>query len=119
MGMVYIPVITISCTESIRVDEVLSIAHDVHLERQKRIPSPDLNRFLTQIYEQHPPPAVQGKRIRILYGTQVGTAPPRFAFFSNHPKLIKKEYIRFLENRMRDQFGFDGVPLALTFKKKR
>ena len=118
-GVAYIPVITISCTESIRVDEVLNLVHEIHMEREKRISSPELNRLLKKIDGHQPPPAVQGKRIRILYGTQVGTGPPRFTLFSTHPKFIKKSYLRFLENRIRDTFGFEGVPLAITFKKKK
>ena len=118
-GLTYVPVITISCTQGLRVEEVLETAHEVYLERQKRVSSPDLNRLLEEIGRNHPPPSVQGKRVRILYGTQVGTGPPRFVFFSKYPELIKKSYHRFVENRLRDRFGFEGVPVVLSFRKKK
>jgi GTP-binding protein len=118
-GLTFIPVITISCTQELRVEEVLQTAYDVFVEREKRIASPELNRLLKKIGESHPPPAVQGKRVRILYGAQIGTSPPRFVFFSKFPEFIKASYQRFIENRLRDQFGFEGVPLVLSFRKKK
>lgn len=68
--------------------------------------------------ETKPPASASGKEIKINYVTQVKTKPPGFAFFTNEPKLIDDGYKRFLENRLRDHFGFTGVPVSLFFRKK-
>jgi len=117
-GMTFVPIVMISCKINLRVRKILEMAWRISDERKKRISSPDLNRLLKALTRQYQPPAVQGKRIRILYGSQVGVDPPRIAFFSNHPHLIKESYKRFIENNIRDNFGFEGVPLTLIFKKK-
>ena len=117
-GMTFVPIVTISCKHNLRVRKILELAWRISDERKKRISSPDLNRLLKELNRQYQPPAVQGKRIRILYASQVGVNPPRIAFFSNHPHLIKESYKRFIENNIRDNFGFEGVPLTLIFKKK-
>jgi len=117
-GLDYIPVLFVSCKNNLRVFKILEMACRIFDERGKRVPSPQLNRFIEDLYRELSPPAVAGKRIRIMYGSQVGEQPPRFAFFSNYPNLIKESYQRFLENRIRDVFGFEGVPLTIRFKKK-
>jgi len=117
-GMTFVPTVMISCKINLRVRKILEMAWRISDERKKRISSPDLNRLLKELGRRYQPPAVQGKRIRILYGSQVGVDPPRIAFFSNHPHLIKESYKRFIENNIRDNFGFEGVPLTLIFKKK-
>ena len=117
-GMDYIPVLFISSKTGVRVEEVLAGACQIAQEREKRIPSGALNRLIEDLNRRYQPPAVQGKRVRVLYGTQTGVKPPHFVFFSNHPHLIKESYKRFLENQIRDHFGFEGVPLAFGFKKK-
>lgn len=117
-GLNYIPVVFISSKAEVRVEEVLTAAHQIAREREKRIPSPTLNRLIETLNRRYQPPAVQGKRVRVLYGTQAGIRPPRFVFFSNHPQLIKESYRKFLENQIREQYGFEGVPLSLVFKRK-
>ena len=117
-GMSYIPILTISCLTHFRVQKVLETAWVVAKERTKRLPSPDINRWLEKINQQYQPPAIQGKRVRIHYVTQVGTTPPKFAFFTNHPQALRDPYKRFLENQLRTAFGFDGVPISFLFKKK-
>ena len=117
-GMDYIPVIVISCKTGLRIDKVLEFAFRIHQERSRRVPSSTLNKLIGDINQRYQPPAVKGKRVRIVYGAQVGTEPPRFAFFSNYPHLIKENYSRFLENQIRDAFGFQGVPLSFIFKRK-
>ena len=66
----------------------------------------------------HHPPSAGGRQVRIKYASQVRESPPVFAFFCNHPKDVKESYRRYLENRLRDAFGFEGVPLTLSFKQK-
>ena len=117
-GMAYIPVLFVSCKTMLRVKKVLELAWRITEERKKRISSPVLNHLIENLNRRYQPPAVQGKRVRVLYGTQAGVSPPRIVFFSNYPHLLKESYKRFLENQIRENFGFEGVPLSLVFKKK-
>lgn len=117
-GLQYIPVLTVSSKTHLRIKKVLDRTWQIEIERKKRIGSPELNRFLEEINRQVQPPAVQGKRVRVLYGTQVHEHPPRFVFFSNYPYHIKENYKSYLENQIRNRFGFEGVPLTIVFKKK-
>ena len=107
-----------SCLTGLRAGKVLDEAWTISQERKKRIPSPELNRFLKALNVRYQPPAVQGKRVQIPYGTQANADPPVFAFFSNYPELIPESYQRFLENKIREAFGFRGVPLTFSFRKK-
>jgi GTPase len=117
-GLEYIPVLRVSCARGTGVGRILAAAWKAAQERRKRIASPELNRFLETLNERYQPPAVQGKRVRIVYATQAGARPPVFAFFSNHPELVHESYRKFLENQIRERFGFEGVPLTFSFRKK-
>lgn len=117
-GMRYIPVMSISCKTGLRVNKVLGFAWRIGQESRKRVPSPVLNQLIEDMNRHYQPPAVQGKRVRVVYGTQIGDRPPKFAFFCNYPNLIKESYKRFLENKIRENFGFEGVPISLLFRKK-
>ncbi|MBN2103047.1 ribosome biogenesis GTPase Der [bacterium] len=117
-GILYIPVLKISCKSGFQVKDVMKMAAEVAKERRQRISSPALNRLIEKINRQMQHPSVKGKRVRVIFGTQVSSNPPVFAFFCNYPHLIKPEYQRFIENQIRQQFGFQGVPLTLTFKRK-
>lgn len=114
----YVPYVFISSTEKQRVWKVLELAHKVFEERNKTISTSSLNAFLEKAIAKNHPPAVQGKDLRINYATQIKARPPVFAFFSNAPELIPSNYRQYLEKQMREQFGFEGVPLSLTFRKK-
>ncbi|MBD3287836.1 ribosome biogenesis GTPase Der [candidate division KSB1 bacterium] len=114
----YLPILFISALTKQRVFKTIDIARSVHEERQKRIKTSELNDFLAEVTATNPPPAPGGKYIKIKYCVQVKTAPPVFAFFCNYPKLIKSNYRQYLENKLRERFGFFGVPITLTFKKK-
>ncbi len=114
----YIPIVFISALTHQRHTKPLELALEVYAERQKRIETRDLNQFLLPEIERVPPPAVMGRDLRINYITQVKTEPPVFAFFSNHPDLIPDSYKRYLENKLRDQYGFKGVPVSFIFRKK-
>ncbi|MDD5765542.1 MAG: ribosome biogenesis GTPase Der, partial [Candidatus Marinimicrobia bacterium] len=83
-----------------------------------RVTTSELNAFFQKVIDKTPPPAMMGKYIRIKYVTQVKADPPVFAFFCNEPKLVKEDYQRFLENQIRKGFGFQGVPLTLSFREK-
>ncbi|MBN1154095.1 ribosome biogenesis GTPase Der [candidate division KSB1 bacterium] len=114
----FVPIVFISALTKQRIYKVLDIAKSVYEERMKLIKTSDLNAFLEKTISFHPPPSVEGKYIKIKYCTQIKTRPPVFAFFCNYPNLIKPNYRSYLENRMREQFGFFGVPLTLTFRRK-
>lgn len=116
-GFNYLPVMTVSSLEGIRVYKLLVRIREIFEQRKKRIMSPELNKFLKQLNRNYQPPAVKNKIIKIKYGCQTKIKPPEFVFFANHPKLVKESYKRFLENKIRKQFGFSGVPFRLIFKK--
>lgn len=114
----YVPVVFISALTGQRVPRVWESIHKISLERKKRIPTPELNKFVKEIIERRPPPARRGKFIRVYYITQPEGDPPTFIFFCNHPKLIDKSYKRYLENRIRKDYGFEGTPIKMIFKHR-
>ncbi len=114
----YIPQIYVSVLEKQRLYKVLDLATQVYYERQKRLATSDLNDFFLPLIKTTMPPATKGKEIKINYVTQARANPPLFVFFCNHPDLVVDSYKRFLENKLREQFGFTGVPIKLVFRKK-
>jgi GTP-binding protein len=114
----YIPIVFISARDKQRVYKVIDIAGKIHAERQKRIPTNKLNTVMLKEVHALPPSSPTGKDININYVTQVRSNPPAIAFFANHPKLVEEQYRRFLENKIREHFGFEGVPLTLYFRDK-
>jgi GTPase len=83
-----------------------------------RIPTPELNRFLSELVSERQPPAKQGHRLKLLYMAQIGTAPPRFAVQVNSRQRVTRDYAYFLENRLRARFRMDGVPLVIDFNER-
>lgn len=114
----YVPKFFISAIEKQRVFKVLETVLKVYEERQKRIDTPRLNRFVEELMQSHPPPSIKGRDVRLLYATQPTIEPPLFVFFTKYPELVTDNYRRYLERRLREQFGFDGVPIKLAFRKK-
>jgi GTP-binding protein len=114
----YLPVMFVSALTKQRVYKLIEIAKKVHREQCKRIETSPLNDTLLPEIERNPPKSSSPKEIRIKFVTQVKTRPPVFAFFCNEPKLVQESYKRFLANKLREHFGFDGVPLTLVFKQK-
>jgi GTP-binding protein len=84
----------------------------------RRIPTGELNRLLRSALDAHAPPSKAGKRLKLLYATQVRSDPPTFLFHVNDTRLVHFSYERYLENRIRDQYGFLGTPLRLSFRKR-
>ena len=113
-----IPIIFTSVINKQRILEVLQTAIRVYQNRKRRIPTSELNEYLLPIIETTPPPATKGKYIKIKYITQLPTQTPQFAFFVNLPQYIKEPYRRFLENKLREQWDFSGVPVAIHFRQK-
>ncbi|MCD6117826.1 ribosome biogenesis GTPase Der [bacterium] len=116
-GFEYVPLLRVSCKTKFKINQVIKGVIEVANERKKRVSSHELNQMLAELNRYYQHPAVRGKRIRVLYGTQPDASPPRFVFFSNYPKLVSKNYARFLENQIRSRFGFRGVPISITFRK--
>ncbi|HMD14342.1 MAG TPA: ribosome biogenesis GTPase Der [Bacteroidota bacterium] len=114
----YVPIVFISALKKQRVFKLIELVKNVDKEQRKRISTNKLNSLLLEEIQMKPPSSSSGKEIKINYITQVKTAPPAFAFFSNEPKLIEERYKRFLEGRLREHFGFEGVPISLYFRKK-
>ena len=114
----YVPVIYISALTGQRVAKTMSMVSDVYAETNKRIATSPLNEFLQRTVGRQHPPARQGKYIKFNYVTQSEVAPPTFLFFVNHPKLIEKSYIGYLSNQIRREYGFEGVPIRLKFRRK-
>ena len=114
----YVPVVFISALSGQRVTRVLDVALRVYDERARRIPTAKLNEVVQAAIKAQRPPSYRNQYVKINYVTQVRERPPVFAFFTNYPKGVKESYRRYLENRLRDAFGFEGVPLTLSFKQK-
>ena len=113
-----IPIIFTSVINKQRILEVLQQAIRVYNSRRRRIPTSELNDFILPVIEDYPPASVKGKYIRIKYATQLPTPTPQFAFFVNLPQYIKDSYRRYLENKMREQWDFSGVPIQIYFRQK-
>ncbi len=114
----FLPIVFISALNKQRIAKVVDLARHVHAEQCKRIETSDLNDAMLSEIEHYPPKSSTPKEIKIKFITQLKTHPPLFAFFCNHPKLVQEAYKRFLENKLREHFGFQGVPLSLVFKQK-
>jgi len=114
----FAPVVSISAKTGQRVDRVLETAVDIWGERRKRVPTAELNRIVSAASERVAPPAVKGRRPKLFYATQVSVAPPTFVFFANNASAVHFSYRRYLENRLRETFGFDGTPIRLVFRDR-
>ena len=116
--MDYMPVLFTSVIEKQRIFQVMEQVMQVYENKVKKVPTSALNEVLLPEIESNPPPALKGKYIKIKYITQLPTKTPSFAFFCNLPQYIKEPYQRFLENKIRKHFGFEGVPINVFFRKK-
>jgi GTP-binding protein len=114
----FAPVVSISAKTHQRVGRVLELAVDIWAERRKRVPTAELNRMLMSATERTPPPPVRGKRPKLFYATQAAIAPPTFVFFASDASAVHFSYRRYLENRLREIFGFHGTPVRLVFRDR-
>lgn len=114
----YLPIIFASVVNKQRIFQVIEKAVEVFANKTKKIPTSRINDALLPEISRYPPPATKGKLIQIKYITQVTARFPSFAFFCNLPQYIQPSYQRFLENKIRENFDFEGVPVRLIFKKK-
>ncbi|WP_412068745.1 ribosome biogenesis GTPase Der [Rubrivirga sp. IMCC43871] len=114
----FVPIVFVSALTGQRAEKVLDLALAVFDERRKRIPTAELNVVLEKALRRQPPPTYRNNYVKINYASQVRDEPPVFAFFANYPEGVKESYRRYLENRLREAFSFEGVPLTLSFKRK-
>ena len=114
----YAPLIFISAKSGQRVRKLLDLVLFVNKQREKRIPTHDMNAFLQKIVAQNPPTHTSHKRVKFYYASQVDTNPPLFLFVMNNATLITENYKRYIHNQIRNEFGFDGVTIKLKFKDK-
>lgn len=113
-----VPLVFISVLTKQRIFKAIETAVEVYNNRSKRIKTSELNEVLLPIIEHNPPPAYKGKYVKIKYIMQLPTPQPQFAFFCNLPQYVKDPYKRFLENKLREHFGFHGVPISVYMRKK-
>ena len=114
----FAPVVSISAKTHQRVGRVLELAVDIWAERRRRVPTGELNRMLMSATNRTPPPLVRGKRPKLFYATQAAIAPPTFVFFASDASSVHFSYRRYLENRLRETFGFHGTPIRLVFRDR-
>ncbi|GGG56572.1 ribosome biogenesis GTPase Der [Bizionia arctica] len=113
-----VPIVFISVLTKQRIFKAIETAVEVYKNRTKKIKTSVLNEVLLPIIEHNPPPAYKGKYVKIKYIMQLPTPQPQFAFFCNLPQYVRDPYKRFLENKLRDQFDFNGVPVSVYMRKK-
>jgi GTPase len=117
--MPYVPILFISALNGQRVEQVLPLALKVQEERLARLTTGQINRVLHDAQDKHAATSRTGRALHIYYATQVRSDPPTFLVFVNDPKLGHFTYMRYLENRIREEFPFTGTPIRLVLKARR
>jgi GTP-binding protein len=117
--MDYVPLLFISALNGQRVDQVLPLALRVQEERLARLTTSKINKVLVEAQDAQSAPTRSGRQLKIFYGTQVRSDPPTFMIYVNDPKLMHFSYLRFLENRLREEYGFLGTPVRIVIKGRR
>ncbi|HEV2527913.1 MAG TPA: ribosome biogenesis GTPase Der [Thermomicrobiales bacterium] len=116
--MPYAPLVFTSAKLGLRVQQALEAALLVMEERDRRVPTATLNRLLQEAVQAHPPASKPGKWVKFFYATQADVSPPMFVFFVNDPTQIHFSYRRYLENTLREHFGFSGTPIRMSFRSR-
>jgi len=115
----YAPLITISAATKQRIFKLFDLINEVFSESQKRISTSEFNEHLQRWLSDKPPPTSRGRKSKILFGTQVEVQPPNFILFTNDRNLLHFSYLRYLENQIRSDFGFKGVPIRIELRNRR
>src|SRR5688572_807746 len=115
----YAKVLHISAATGERTPRLLETIDEVTASRRKRIKTSELNTFVERISAEHPPASPGRRHVRILYAAQTGVAPPTFVFFTNVATTFHFSYQRYLENRLREEFGFEGTPIKIHVRARR
>lgn len=113
-----VPIIFMSVLNKQRIYKAIETAVDVYKNRSKKIKTSKLNEVMLPLIEQYPPPSLKGKFVKIKYVMQLPTPQPQFAFFCNLPQYVRDPYKRYLENKLRENFDFTGVPVSVYMRKK-
>lgn len=113
------PICGISAHTGKGLPRLLNTVRDVTKNHTRRIGTAELNRFFDEVLSRHPPPTQSGRAVRLYYVTQAGTRPPAFVISANHPELVHFSYTRYVQNEIRDHFGFTGTPLRIRYKRHR
>jgi len=114
----FAPIIFTSAVTGENVEQVLAIDISIHKQLTRKIPTPKLNRAFGGFTERLSPPMAEGKHVKIFYVSQLKGVPPTFILFSNYPDRIPEHYKRYLENALREKYGFRGTPIRLLFRKR-
>ena len=112
------PIVTTSALTGRGISRVLDRIDELFEKHTGRINTGELNRFLAELREAREPPSRHGRRLNLLYGTQVRTRPPRFRFFVNDPGLVTRDYAYWVENQLRERFELEGVPVSIDFVRR-
>jgi GTP-binding protein len=114
-----VPIVGFSALSGRGVERLMPKVFEIYDIWNKRVPTPKLNRWLREMETLHPPPLAKGRRIRLRFMTQIKTRPPTFVLSVSQPEALGDDYLRFLTNRLRDDFGLPGVPIRLTMRKPK
>ncbi|HJP89275.1 MAG TPA: ribosome biogenesis GTPase Der [Candidatus Limnocylindrales bacterium] len=114
----FAPIVSISAKTGQRISRVLELAVDIWAERRRRVSTGELNRLVGEAVRRQEPPPMKGRRPKIFYATQVAIAPPTFVFFAREAAAVHFSYRRYLENQLRETFGFHGTPIRLIFRER-
>ena len=117
--MNYAPILFVSALTNQIINKILQTVMDVSYEQNRTVTTSVLNEVLGEAVMLNQPPSDKGRRLKIYYGTQTGTKPPTFTLFINDKKLTHFSYTRYLENRLRENFGFEGTSIKIEYKQKR
>ena len=112
-------VLTASATTGRNVQRLLQEALSLSARAMHRIPTPEMNKFLADVTQARQPPAKQGHRLKMLYMAQIGVKPPRFSIQVNSRARLTRDYAYFVENRLRERYGLDGIPLIIDFAERK
>ena len=114
----YVPKIYISAVTHQRLNQIFTKAIDVQAERTKRVSTGLLNKVINEAYALNPPQTIRNKRLKIMYSTQASIEPPTFVLFANNEELLKDHYKRYLENKLREAFGFFGTSIRISVRTR-
>lgn len=114
----YVPKIYISAVTHQRLNQIFTRVTEVQAERSKRVSTGLLNKVVNEAYALNPPQTIRNKRLKIMYSTQAAIEPPTFILFANNEELLKDHYKRYLENKLREAFGFTGTPIRISVRTR-
>lgn len=114
----YAPKIFISAKTKQRLNQIFDKTVEVYEQATKRVSTGLLNKVVKELYALNPPTSVKGKRLKLLYSTQIGVQPPSFVLFANNADLLKDHYKRYIENKLREAFGFFGTPIKISVRER-